>query len=218
MSQYPSPYSTPNPLGYPYDPAAAILAPAKRAAILMFVLGGFGLLCGVCSGTFAAVGPIDQFIKQSGVQLPSAEELQMSPEQLVKIIFATLAVLSLVQAILTIVLAIFVRRGAMAAIIISLVLCVLIELLFLLRAAVSIFQLARGQISGGLVEIAITFGLIAAYGLLFVSLIQASRAASAAKAMRLQYQSQYWQYQQQQTPGGYAPPPPPPPNTPEQKT
>ena len=107
----------------------------------MFVLGGIGIVCGICMGAFAAVGPLDQII--SKMQLPSAAELQMSPEKLLKIVLATMAILSLGQAILTIVLGVFVRRGAVVAIVISLVLCVLIVLMLMARTIGSLVQLAQ---------------------------------------------------------------------------
>src|SRR5947209_4677973 len=80
MSQYPSPFPGQGPqpappppqypyppLGYapvpPYDPRA----PARRAALMMFTLGGLGLACGVCMGV-AAFAPLERMIAEAARQ------------------------------------------------------------------------------------------------------------------------------------------------------
>jgi hypothetical protein len=213
MSQYPSPYNTPYPGNYGFDPAAGLLAPAKRAAILMFVLGGLNLACGACVGVFARIGPIDQLVARANVQLPP--DLNMPPEQLFRIFLGILAALSLLHAIAMIILAVFVRRGGIGSIVTSIVLCVLVLLLLAMQGIGAVVRGAAGQ-PQGLIFFVIGIGL---YGLLFAWLIQAARAAAAVKTMRMQ--SQLWQIQQQQQmygQGGYAPPPPPPPPPPPQQT
>jgi hypothetical protein len=207
MSQYPSPYQVPYTPGYSYDPAAALLAPARRAAILMFVLGGIGLLCGGCLGTFTLFVPMDQIVRQ--IKLPP-NDLQMPPEQIVKFALVISAIMMLAQAIVTIVLAFFVRRGGIGAVATAIVLCALVLLVLAIRAIAMVAQLASGGLSIG--EILITIALIALYALLATWLIQAARASSSIRALRLQYQSQYWQQQQQAQMGyGIQQPPPPPP-------
>jgi hypothetical protein len=214
MSQYPSPYNTPQFGQFGFDPAAGLLAPARRAAILMFVLGGLGVACGVCTGAFAAMGPIDQIIQRAKIQFPS--NMDVPPEQLFRIIIGTIAVISLLQAIVMIILGVFVRRGGIGSIVTSIVLCVLILLMLVVQALGALFRGGIGQLQG-LVFLIIALGL---YGLLLTWLIQAARAAPAVRAMRTQ--SQLWQMQQQQqmyNQSGYPPPPPqqtpsPPPREP----
>jgi hypothetical protein len=122
-----------------------------------------------------------------------------------------MAVLALVKAIVTIILAIFVRRGGIGSIVTSIVLCVLALLGILFELAGSGVQAARG--TPGQIPVMATFlAALALYGLLMVWLVQAAKAAPSVRAMRTQ--SQLWQMQQQQqmyNQAGYAPPPPPPP-------
>ncbi|HEY1628484.1 MAG TPA: hypothetical protein VGF52_01425 [Tepidisphaeraceae bacterium] len=211
MSQYPSPYNTPYPGNFGFDPAAGLLAPARRAAILMFVLGGLSLACGVCVGSVIKFAPLDQMIQERHFQIPDSANLGMPPEQIIRIFLGTMAVLALVKAIVTIILAIFVRRGGIGSIVTSIVLCVLALLGILFELAGSGVQAARG--TPGQIPVMATFlAALALYGLLMVWLVQAAKAAPSVRAMRTQ--SQLWQMQQQQqmyNQAGYAPPPPPPP-------
>jgi small-conductance mechanosensitive channel len=210
MSQYPSPYNTPYPGNYGYDPAAGLLAPARRAAILMFILGGLSLACSVCLGSVLKLAPLDQMIQERHFEIPDSANLGMTPEQIMRIFIGVVAVLALVKAIVTIILAIFVRRGGIGSIVTSIVLFVLVLLVILLQLSGSALQAARGA-PGQLPVVAGFLVAIALYGLLLTWLFQAARAAPAVRAMRTQ--SQLWQMQQQQQmygQGGYAPPPPPP--------
>src|SRR5687767_9374021 len=79
MSQPPqqSPYSGPQPQqqlhSYSYDPygqlvqggdASDPLSPARRAGVMMFVLGGLLLMCGVACGGIGALAPWDEVLGQ----------------------------------------------------------------------------------------------------------------------------------------------------------
>src|SRR5689334_4621864 len=87
MSQYPYPPQQPQPpQGYPPPPpgygqqvnyampggygVSDPLAPAKRASVMMFVLGSMMLLCGLCTGLVAAM-PMEQIASQGGGQMPT---------------------------------------------------------------------------------------------------------------------------------------------------
>jgi hypothetical protein len=211
MSQYPSPYNTPQFGNYGFDPAAGLLAPARRAAILMFVLGGLSLACSVCVGSIATLAPIDRILRERNFQIPDSANLGMPADQLIRIFLVTMAVLALLKGIVMIVLAIFVRRGGIGSIITSIVIGVLVLLLLLLQAAAALVQAARGAPGQG-VSLLLIIVAIGLYGLLVSWLFQAARAAGAVRAMRTQ--SQLWQFQQQQMypQGGYGAPPPPPPS------
>lgn len=215
MSQYPSPYSTPYPYaaGYSYDPTGQILAPARRAGILMLVFGGLGLVCGLCLGLVAAMVPMDELIAKSGLQLPSTAGLGMSAEQLLRGLYIVVAVLSVIASLMFLVLGVFVMRGSGGAIITSLVLCILVILALGLNLLGSGFQLMMSPGPAELLGAAFILIPMSLQVLLLVWLIQAMRAATQLKALQMQYQAQYWQYQQQQQmygqQGGYAAPPPP---------
>src|SRR5688572_21524570 len=104
MTQYPPP---PPPYGYGYDPYQQQqqpdpLAPARRASVMMFVLGGILSLCGVCLGAVAFVVPMAQLIRDSGATLPQAPS-GMSIEELMRIGYITLGVGTLVAGVVLIV-------------------------------------------------------------------------------------------------------------------
>ena len=243
MSQYPNPYSGPPlppqggyPMGYaspqlPVDP----LAPARRASLMMFILGTLGLLCGVCMGV-VAVMPIEQMMAQQGTSLPPLPP-GMSYSMLPKL-FGAIAILAVIASVAQLILGVYVRKASAGASVCGIVLAALFVLYFV---ANTIFAAIGGQ---GMAAMAVSLGLSAVSIFQLVLLIQALRASSIVKQMQAAYQAQYWQYMQQQqayqTPGynqnaynappaapaqpgpsqsGWqwaAPPPPPPPAAPSQ--
>jgi hypothetical protein len=124
-------------------------------------------------------------------------------------------------AIIVFVLAVFVRGGSKAAIIISLVLASLVELFLGLQIAIGVFQATQMHSQDAAVGSCIFVVIFALFALMILFLIQAMRASDQVRAQ--QYAMQYWQYAQQQAyqqqQGGYAyphqyqPPPPAPPPT-----
>lgn len=221
MSQYPPPYQPPQP-GYATPPgyppmSPSVLGPARRAGILMFVLGGLSVLGGLCCGISGSM--IEQIIAQ---QPAMAQDLppEATPEVL-RIGLLVVAAVSVVYGIGLVVLGLFVRKNSKAAIITSIVVAGL-TLLYLaftfIKAAVGGVQQGPEAVTGICMAF-IPFGL---YGLLLFWLIQAIRNVSAARAagqyppeylaylqQHYAYQQQVWQQQQQQQ-GGQVPPPPPP--------
>src|SRR5262245_46932126 len=134
MSQYPSPYPGPTayyPAPYTNELSLRYLAPARRASVLMFVIGGLGICCGVCCGLVGQIAPVAQIIQHSGIDLSQLDQAGISPTTFVRIIYGVMAGGTLVVSILFITLATFVRRGSTAAIITSIVLSA-IALLFML--------------------------------------------------------------------------------------
>lgn len=203
MSQYPSPYSPP-PGGYPqqmyWDPARDLLAPARRASILMFVYGGLMLLCGGCTLANAAFLRSPETVRQVRESLPNLE--LPSPRET-----AISAAVLLVTAIGFIALGAWVRNGRRGALITSMV---FVGLILLYQAGGLILSVAAGADPAAL-GISLCFSVvlvIAPMVLLLVWLIQAlrnSRQVDGAQA----YAQQYWQYAQQyQQQQGYPPPPP----------
>src|SRR4051812_3390930 len=56
MSQYPTPYQTPQPWPQPSQPGTAP-PPARRAGILLFILGGLAIVSSLCCGSAGGMLP-----------------------------------------------------------------------------------------------------------------------------------------------------------------
>lgn len=218
MSQYPSPYQPPVPTGpmYGYDPALdAALAPARRAGILMFILGGLLFLGGVCCVGVGALLP--QLMQQ---QPEAFRELENMPEgvtiEMIRTAIIAVSAAGIVYALAFVVLGIFVRKGSTGAIITTLIMSVLAVLLL---AFWTLSGLLGGSAGNPMAAVCIFALPLALHVLLIVWLIQAIRAGGEVAAARSQSMQQYWQYAYQQQTHQQAfpprdppfPPPPPPP-------
>jgi hypothetical protein len=207
MSQ--SPYQPPTSYSQPvgYDDFQDPLKPARRAGILMYVLGGLTLL-----SSFCCVGIGVTLVRQPQLfsEMPTAR--QVSPGE----VFGESAV-ALAVAIVLLVLGNFVRRGSKGAIVLTLVLSSLLLILLLLGtigALPTLLAIGRPEAMVGacimVVPVVVLIWLI-------VWLVQGMRAAD--RAMAQGYAMQYWQYAQQQAyaqqmmqqPQQQQQPPPPPP-------
>jgi len=222
MSQYPSipPYQTPGgaaqyPTGYrgAYDDG---LGPARAAGVMLFVVGGLGILGSLCLAVVGAM--FQQLMAQPDFARGFGEASDMSTE-FAKIIFLILAGLGVLFSVIVIVLGAFVRKGGMASTIIALILISLAEL----YCAFNMFytfgksrEMNGSRLSGAICGAVVPTIL---FGVLIFLLIKSIAAIRAYRAAQYQQQAQMWQYQQmQQTYGqpgyGYpqqpAPPPPPP--------
>src|SRR5215218_9747150 len=118
MSQYPSPYQPPTPQQYPpmsfdyYQPAGATdaLGPNRRAAIMMFIVGGLKLLGAFCCAGVGAMLP--QMMAQDPAAFAEFQaQFPQAGSDVMRIVFIVLAVLSLIVAVTLIVLGVFVKRG-----------------------------------------------------------------------------------------------------------
>lgn len=201
MSQYPnSPYSTPQPfsLGYSPDPHAAYLAPARRAGVLMLVVGGLICAYGLCNGLTILFAPAERLLEQN--RIFSGAEPQVSAE-----VFRGLGVFFSLTALLIglahVGIALPVRKGHRGAITFGIILtCILgaIAGLFLLLALlVSLIQPMM---------LIIAFGMLIPVAVLiwqFIWLLSARKAGTHLINARLHYQQQYAQYQQYQQMYGY---------------
>jgi hypothetical protein len=220
MSQYPSPYTPPSTpqqqqqLNYGYDfryyqPTDDLLAPARRAGVLLFVVGGLLALGGLCCGALGTLAPLDEVMAQNPV-LNSTPGVTV---EMLKVGIIVLGVLALLFGMALLVLGYFVRGGGMVPVVIAIVLVVLALLFNLLNLVSTAVQLrgAGPQIFGALCVNMLPLVLLI---VLLVSLVQAARAAPRLAMMRSQYQQQYWQYQQQQQmyQAGYVAPPTMPPS------
>jgi hypothetical protein len=220
QSPYQPPYPPPGsnyPAGFDYyqpqqtDP----LAPARRAGVLMWILGGLLLLLGGCNLASAMTMPLEEAYRQQAALLPPGESLPVTVEQFGRFLIAA-AVVTMGVGVVLVVLGSFVRSGRRAPIIVSILVVGLLALLMGLLVLIALLRMTVQPAMGMLgCAFAVPLSLLV---LLLVWLIQANRAASQVERMRA-YSQQYWQqaYQQQwyQQPGHpqptAAPPPLPPP-------
>lgn len=204
LSQYPQqqpqpPYPTP-PIGYhgyggPLPGSATGNPAAKRASILMIVLGVLMLLMGGC---FAGLGKVLRQIDIPAEQKAQFEQLQaqLPPGMSLETVFLIYGIAILVVAVVYVVLGILVRGGGRAWAITSIVLTTLIVLFLAINAVASVIGPVGN--AGGLCVAIVPLGL---FVLLLVWLAQAMKAGPAlspADAAMRQYQMQMWYYQQQQ--------------------
>jgi hypothetical protein len=217
MSQYPWPSPYEPGYGPPpgYDPVAHLLAPARRASWLSIILAVVLMACGACAGAFYFL-PLDQLPPEQRAEFARMDD-QIRAETGGMGLRAAMGLggaVLLVPALLLLVLGIAVRNGSGGVAIALIVLTSLLLLLGLLNLVTSLPGVARDpRAAVGLCVVVIPIALL---GLLMYYLIGAVRSAPQLRAVRAQYQSQYWQHQQtQQTYGqpwqGAPPPPPPPP-------
>jgi hypothetical protein len=198
VSQFPPPYSPPpdpNVYSY-YQPGPDLLAPARRASMLMFVMGallGLGAVCCIGGGYMLPRFMTEQPELFSKMQLPpGATTERLQREAIIS------GIMSFVFCVAMVVLGIFVRRGGTgSAVIASVTTCILI-LILLLNVFSGLLQ-ARGGPPELFAGVCMLLLPLAALGLLLVWLIQAARAAPRIRLMQQQYASQMWQYQQQAT-------------------
>jgi len=211
MSQYPPPYSQP-PVqpnyGYDfsyYQSQDDLLAPARRAGVMMFVIGGLLALGGLCCGGLGAFAPIEEVMAQNPI-------LNSTPGMTVEILkmgIIVMGVLALLFGMAMLVLGYFVRGGGIIPVVIAIVLVALATLFNLVNLASTAMQLRGGgpEMLGGMCVNIIPLVLLL---VLLAMLIQAAKAAPRVAMMKSQYQQQLWQYQQQQQmyQAGYVAPPP----------
>src|SRR4051812_36856777 len=121
MSQYPpSPYSVPYqyPVGYAYDPYGQYLGPARRAGLLMIILGALFAVYAACNGIAFFALPADQIMRNNQVFAKDAPQLDADTMKVLGVIFSTLV---LVIGVAMIVLGVLVRRNNSAAIVTGLI-------------------------------------------------------------------------------------------------
>lgn len=213
MSQYPSPYQVPpyapGPAGY--DPYSPLLAPARRAGLLMIILGSVTAAYFVCNGAAFVVMPANQIFSTAAV--PPGQQMPFSPQTMKTAGVAFSAVMLLVG-VAMIVLGVMVRQNSGGAILTGLILSSILALM------AGLFVLAM-LVAGLTAPLMFVFACVLALplALLILNLVwlaQAMRAGAQLRAAQAQYQAQYWQYQQhqqayaQQPWQGPVPPPPPP--------
>ena len=208
MSQYPDPGSyTYPPYGYnPYGPDPQ--APARRAGMLMFVLGVLMMLGGMCLFGFGWAYPLDKLPPEQAQLIQQMEkESGIEAQQ----VFIAMGVAVALPSLLLLILGLFVRRGGMGSIVTSMVLVGLMILVEAIYVLMGLLQTIRGQegAAAGLCMLIVPLVLLI---VLMVMLIQAARNAGQVRAARL-YAQPYWPqpYPREMYGGGssYSVPPPP---------
>lgn len=214
MTQYPNPYQPPSPGFDQYRPAGADpLAPARRASIMLFVLGGLGLACGLGLGTMVWMAPTDVLVKQLQATMNPGQLSQLPPgwtiETFAHVAYTAAAILIVVGGIVMLLVGFFARRGGRGASVAGIVICALVILWLAVNLVGSLVQTLRAP--GAQAAGAVVFGVvcIAAFALTLAWLVQAARAAPMVAWNRQRMQAQYGHYEQQYA--AYQQPAPPPP-------
>lgn len=206
MTYNPPPYQPPQgPLGYQSPQPAYYdgLAPARRAAVLCWVLGGLGLCCGACMSVVAFLAPMDKIAAQ-GQSVLSPEQQQalgnIDLAQMLKVLYASMGIAAIVISILLLILGVFVRRGSRGGIITTIVVFICIALVGALGVLSGLVEAAMGKSQGLLgALIWLVIGVVAG-----VAIHWLAQALRAVRAMGTNMQTYYQQFQQH--PGFAAPP------------
>jgi hypothetical protein len=215
----------------------ALLAPAKRASVIMFIVGGLMLPCGALFGLLGAVD-FSQLPAQQAAQIQAMEQQLTAAGMTLKQLFITMGLFTAIPGVLLIVLGVMVRGGGMGSVVTSLIFC---GLLGLLAALGLVSNLAQGNACGGALFLGVLASLIAAVVFLFQAAgrsaqVSAYRAGGGMYSQAYgqpgypqqpQYPSQQPQVWQQPGAGGWGqppaqgwgqvPPPPPPPPPPDRQ-
>jgi hypothetical protein len=196
--QYPSPYYPPSvqPPYVPYAGPADVLAPARRASTMMFILGGLITMLGLCETIQAFFAHMDQIMQQERQMLgdsSSAQAMPMTADQL-KIFLIFFSAMFIVTGVAYILLAVGVRRGGknstiLATILTGLILAGLALMILLMLVA----SLQAPAAIGFVCLMLIPTGLLVP---LVIWLIGALRALPHLASAQQQYLAQYWHYQQ----------------------
>jgi len=207
LSQWPyqPPGQVPQYYAYGSDPLAA----ARRAAVMMFVMGGLMAVGALCFGGIGLAGP-EQLLAQMVQQAGDAEVTT----EIMRLGLLAVAVAATIGSVAMIVLGVFVRRGVVGATITSIVITGIFLALALLNAATTLPGVGArrgGAHLAGAICGALFVPLL--LGLLLTWLAQALKGARQMAQVRQQYHAAYWQYYQQQQQAAPPPPPmgPPPP-------
>jgi hypothetical protein len=221
VSQYPPPdgptfdYARPS---QPPDAAHPLLAPARRAAILMFVLGGLTAAFGLCFGAVGWVIPANMLVGASGLdpsQLDKIESSGMPVSSFLHLVFTCAGVMALVVGVLLLVLGVKVRRGRRGATVGAMVVCGLVTLYLLVNFAMVSGRFISQPDAGFVVNVALAVIVIAAFGLLLTWLYQALQASSKIRSLQSYNQGQFFPGAVPHspaviTPGAFSPGAPPP--------
>jgi hypothetical protein len=216
VSQFPA--SNLPPAIDPREVEARLLAPARRASVMLFIFGALAFLGGLMVAIVPWLMPPDQILAESRKSMPQLPPNITTGEILGAYTF--LGVFAVIVGVVLIVVGFFVRRGRRWACITALALCSLGIAYFMLNLLMTFGQgmqdiprLAAAACFGA--------GVIALLLLASAWLVRAIGMTSQRGLMQQQIQMQLWQIQQPPVPPptsdtgwqrgyGMSPPPPPP--------
>jgi hypothetical protein len=191
----------PDPYAHAYaQPYSDPQAPARRAGVMMVVLGILLLLLGTCTGAASPLLKLDEMPPESREQFELLRN-QYGVEPSSALLWT--GVVLGVAGMFLIVLGVATRGGGLGSIITSIVVVSLLLLLLLLNLISALVTMQPGAMIMAMV-------MLGVFAVLLIFLIQAAGSASKVAAMK-QAQAQYWAYAQQGYPGygaqGWYPPP-----------
>lgn len=207
VSNYPPgyPQQQQGPSGFDYyRPVPAPLASARRASVMLWIIGPLLLACGLCVGTVGMLAPMDQLLQQLREYSPEQAQQFSTPQMqtMLRVAYGFIAIVGLLTGLGMTGSAWFVRQGRRGAVITALVACAPVVIWAILASLTGLAALAGGSLFGVL-QLAIGIGITAVIGLTVMWLVQALRAGGMADQQQMM-QQQYWQYlQQQQAQQGY---------------
>lgn len=194
----PQPYAYPPAHYYGIDPAAQLLAPARRAGILLFLVGAGALVFGGCFGVMAVALLSPEFASNPDMQKALADTGVDMPTM--RIVLFVMAGLIAGFAVVAGVLGFFVRRGTVGPLVTALIVSGLATALMLLWL---IGGLASGQIA------ALCVLALPAAVLIFLDITLIQALTRSGDVARSRAQTAYGSTYPHPYPGPYAAPPPP---------
>jgi hypothetical protein len=224
---YPTPYEPPRFVDYRNAPQLPdLLAPGRRAATVMFILGGLALACGTLFGASISKMTDTRFLTSAGVKLPDTTGTGYTPIQVLRASVLVGATGMVLVGVTYVVLGLLVRRGGRISAILGIALTGVAILWVLFNGIFAFF--AGGNVASGVCTIGFVGVLVPVLVTLIRWLVQSLPAAKqlAAYQQQLALQQMYFHHQQQSyqqlppvPPGSipdYSPPPlpPQPPNQP----
>ncbi|MGH7178821.1 MAG: hypothetical protein ACREJC_15690 [Tepidisphaeraceae bacterium] len=204
MSQYP--YPSPFDPNMGYTQSSDPRAPARRAAVLMWVLGALALLMGGCLSAIGASWSKVASVPEMAENLRQLEEqIHGSPQGF----FVAFGIGMLLGAFVLIVIGVFLRGGGFGASLAAVIVASIMVLFFVVQLIGSLRVLST---PGAVVGVLIVLMLLALCVLLLVWSIQALKNASLVRAMQGQFMAQQWPHpaSPEYPQGGYGYPTQPP--------
>ncbi len=201
MSQYPPAYpSGPIPYQSPgtqFNPLEDLLAPAKRAGILMIIVGSLGILCGGCASVVGVM--FDQIMQNP--QMPAQQRqviLQAQAQAGVNIgaVVIGMGVAIIIGSLVYLVMGIIVRRGRGFGVYGSMVLSIVCAILLAFGLLGTLLQLSQMQIADVAINLIILTTAMVSQAVIVAWLVQAARNIRRIREMQ-DYQN-YYMYAQQQ--------------------
>lgn len=175
----------PPPPGLPYTnvPPGAdrSLANARRASLLLWILGGLSLFAALMILSTAAADPkqlADQLIASAPAEAQK-QLAQMNLPKFVRIFVAVVGGLTLGVGLSLVFSAFFVRKGRIGATVFAMIVCGLCTIWWLFNVLTGVIHLAGGAVIGA-VEIVFAGCFALAFGLCVLWLIGSVRAIGAA--------------------------------------